>query len=339
MISFLGDVFLPQAYELDFELSGDFVFNMEYPITKHKLGYPNKVNLKAEENYIFETFRKNPLAVCISNNHILDYREEGYLDTINKLKENKIQFFGAAKLKELLNDILFIESEGVRLAMLAYTCKSTHGVFADEKNIGVLPIDIELIEKQIKQIKEDKRADRIIINLHWGEEEVAYPKPSDISIARAIIDAGGDLIIGHHAHCAQPYEIYKKKYIFYGLGNTIMPDLSVESRFNKEGESPSLYKKKQFFWNKNSLMITYDPLNENINISELYFNRNKLRIKKQKADKFLLKKGLFKSHSQKYHFYKTKGKLNKLIFNYISNPVIPKRRHFEYYFKQIFNVK
>ena len=62
---------------------------------------------------------------------------------------------------------------------------------------------------------------QIVMLLHWGGrvEGGMYPDFDQPKIARQLIDAGADLIIGHHSHTLQPYEIYKGKYIYYSLGN------------------------------------------------------------------------------------------------------------------------
>ncbi|GAG83200.1 unnamed protein product [marine sediment metagenome] len=57
------------------------------------------------------------------------------------------------------------------------------------------------------------------MNLHWGYEYVHYPHPGQIKLAHNLIDAGADLIFGHHPHVIQGYEEYDGKYIFYSLGN------------------------------------------------------------------------------------------------------------------------
>ncbi len=58
-----------------------------------------------------------------------------------------------------------------------------------------------------------------IVNLHWGYEHTNIPAPFQRSLGHRLIDAGADLIIGHHPHVPQGYEIYKGKAIYYSLGN------------------------------------------------------------------------------------------------------------------------
>ncbi len=80
-------------------------------------------------------------------------------------------------------------------------------------------IDSEKIEKRIKELKQ--QSDLIIVNIHFGLEYQAKANSKQEIIARKMIDAGADLIIGHHPHVIQNYEVYKDKWIFYSLGNFV----------------------------------------------------------------------------------------------------------------------
>jgi len=83
------------------------------------------------------------------------------------------------------------------------------------------------LEKAINDIKLLKhKVDHIVLLLHWGGrvEGGQFPDWDQPQIAHELIDAGADLIIGHHPHTIQPYEIYKGKYIFYSLGNFCFSD-------------------------------------------------------------------------------------------------------------------
>src|SRR5262249_57327189 len=63
------------------------------------------------------------------------------------------------------------------------------------------------------------RVDRIVITHHWGIPYVREVAEADRAKARLAIDCGADLVIGHHAHIIQAFEIYRSRPIFYGLGN------------------------------------------------------------------------------------------------------------------------
>jgi len=67
----------------------------------------------------------------------------------------------------------------------------------------------------------DLESDLVIVNIHWGVEYEHFFNPYQKEWGRALVDAGADLIIGHHPHVVQGMEIYKGKPIFYSLGNFI----------------------------------------------------------------------------------------------------------------------
>jgi len=71
----------------------------------------------------------------------------------------------------------------------------------------------------LERLLRDSRAERRIVNLHWGYEHTDMPAPFQRRLAYRLIDAGADLIIGHHPHVPQGWEIYREKPIYYSLGN------------------------------------------------------------------------------------------------------------------------
>lgn len=85
------------------------------------------------------------------------------------------------------------------------------------------PDDLQHLLEDIREAKH--KADVVLVSMHWG----IHFKEGVIAdyqryYARMAIDAGADMIIGHHAHILKPIEIYKGKVIFYSLGNFAMED-------------------------------------------------------------------------------------------------------------------
>ena len=76
-LSFLGDVVLDKAYSVNLSL-GDFIFNLEHPLSCVGIPVKNKVNICADRSYIEETFGKLPIAVNLANNHIADYGDTAF---------------------------------------------------------------------------------------------------------------------------------------------------------------------------------------------------------------------------------------------------------------------
>ena len=74
----------------------------------------------------------------------------------------------------------------------------------------------------------EREADLVIVVIHWGVELDTQPREYQVDEAHRMIDAGADMIFGHHAHRLQPMETYEGRPIFYGLGNFVWPNFSVE---------------------------------------------------------------------------------------------------------------
>ena len=78
-----------------------------------------------------------------------------------------------------------------------------------------------------------EQSDVVVMSWHWGVsptgggtgELVDY----QVEMGHAAIDAGADLVIGHHPHLVQPIEVYKGKVIFYSIAN-LVHDLSERHR-------------------------------------------------------------------------------------------------------------
>jgi len=311
-MKFLGDVFLDKAYKVDIDLD-DFIFNLEYPLSISGEPAKNKINLGADKPNILETFGKLPKAVNLANNHIMDYGEEGYSKTINYLEQNNIGYFGAGNTKNNFNNPLVLNFNDKRVALFGYSCASTHAVFGNERLNGSALLEKKLIIKDIENYKHN--VDLIVINLHWGDEEIKYPKANDIDIAHSLIDAGADLIVGHHAHVIQSIEKYKGKYIFYGIGNFIFPDFNVPSSYNGK-KFLNRSSKKQLASNKEAIVV---DVNKNLDISfeTAIFKNNTVIYNKISIPKWL------PDTQKKYELYKKIWTKKRMLGIFLRNPRIP----------------
>ncbi|OEK02498.1 hypothetical protein BFP97_13630 [Roseivirga sp. 4D4] len=251
-LSFLGDVYVPEFFESEVSLE-HFIFNLEAPVTTD-LTNPaiHKINLHIErfEN-IHDTFKRNPLAVCLSNNHIFDYGDSGFNRTTDILDKAQIEYFGAGlNGSHFNNPFVFTFSNSKKIGVLGFCCKSTHP--SKGKNATVATIEFERIANAIEELKSS--VDFVVLNLHWGDEEIAIPKPLDVIMARKLVDCGANLILGHHAHVIQSYEKYKGVRIYYGIGNCIFPDFDVQSKFDGD-RFTTRSRKVQARRNKRSIMV------------------------------------------------------------------------------------
>lgn len=254
IISFLGDVFLNDHVKYDIQLPGEFVFNLEGPVTLSENPIGGKTCLKMSPGCIDRAFKKLPIAVCLANNHILDFGVAGYLDTLRHLDDRGIKYFGCGSLNERCNNPLLIKFDDVVVAFAGYVCPSTNPVFVIQGSPGVAPIDLEWINQDITSARL-QGAQIVVICLHWGVEEVEYVRLDDFDIAMGLFAMGADLIVGHHSHCVQPILIHQNKYSFFGLGNAVFPDLDDCTTNN------GCWTKFRS-WNNHSLLVHYN-LTEN----------------------------------------------------------------------------
>jgi hypothetical protein len=268
-ICFLGDVYLDKEYEVEFELD-EYIFNLEYPISNRGIPAKDKINLIQSKSYIKETFSKYPIAVNLANNHIMDYGEDAFEDTIKFLENNGIKYFGAGNKANNFNNPCLLKFNQKTIALFGYSCKTTNAIFGDESNNGSALLDLELIKKDLESCDADFK----IVQLHWGMEEVPYPTYEDTQKSHQIADFGANMIIGHHAHVVQPVEEYKSKTIFYGVGNCIFPDFKMKSHFDGK-KFTRVSKKKQLKHNKQSIKIELDD-EFNAHYSLIELDNNKL---------------------------------------------------------------
>ena len=276
-LSFFGDTVLDKPYYIDFEIE-EFIFNLETPLSCKGTPAKGKVNICQEQSYIQETFKQRPLAVSLANNHMMDYGEEAFAKTKALLEAQKIPYFGAGVEGDNFNNPSIIDFAGKKIGLCGYSCSSIQAVIGDKEHSGSALLEADKIIADITLLK--SKVDFIIIQPHWGIQEIPFPTFTDTKIAYALIDAGADMIIGHHAHVIQSHEIYKGKSIFYGLGNFIFPDLDVP-RWHNGTEFTSRRIKKQEIEHRRSLVVTLDK-NFKVNFFTVELNAN--RVKKVKIN-------------------------------------------------------
>jgi poly-gamma-glutamate synthesis protein (capsule biosynthesis protein) len=194
------------------------VGNLEAPITRRGTEFTDKrFRFRAPPEAAAALRDAGFSIVTLANNHILDYGSQGLLDTRQHLKENGIMHTGAGENLASARVPAIIASGGKRIAFLAYSLTYPEDFFADRTRHGTAPGYARLVADDIKEAK--RKADHVVVSFHWGQELAVTPKPYQIKTARMAIDAGADVVLGHHPHVLQGVERYRNGVIFYSLGN------------------------------------------------------------------------------------------------------------------------
>ncbi len=233
--SFLADHGL--GFDYPFEpiwsecIDADIVFaNLESPLSD--IGPSRKGKdfvLRAPVEAITGLKALNVSIACLGNNHIYDCGQEGLESTTALLRENHICFVGAGQNQKEADQPLTISTKGYSVTALACVdCPSA--ILATARRGGVIQCNRSSLLARISEVK--KWSDLVVVSLHWGKEGYAYPSPAQIQLAHATIDAGADVIVGHHPHVVQGVEKYERGIIFYSLGNFFFPEFHVPNLGN-----------------------------------------------------------------------------------------------------------
>ncbi len=137
-------------------------------------------------------------AVSLENNHVEDHGDEGYAETQQVLTDAGIVWSNSEHMG-------VFECKGIQVAMLSYLCIDRYDSLWEK-----VPADIAAAKAAYPLV---------IVSFHWGNEKDYVPTNNQIRMGRLAVDAGADLVVGHHSHRLNPIEQYKGVYICYSLGN------------------------------------------------------------------------------------------------------------------------
>ncbi|WP_461207177.1 CapA family protein [Clostridium sp. DL1XJH146] len=175
------------------------IVNLEGTFTEATQTADKKFKFKAPPHYVNILKEGNIEAVNIANNHIYDYLDKGYQDTVATLEEADVEYFGNG-------NVSLIDVNDIKVGLVGYTG------FSDTNELR------NNIKEDIQSLK-DQGASLVIASFHWGIEREYYPYDVQKNLAHYAIDSGADLILGHHPHVVQGIEVYKDKNIIYSFGN------------------------------------------------------------------------------------------------------------------------
>ncbi len=162
--------------------------------------------------------------VTLANNHMFDAMQHGFRRTRALLDELDVRHYGAGDDLGQATAPAIVEVRGLTLAFLAAASRSS-GVrqFAAGTKHGVAALVMDRLLEQISDLSQ--RVDHVIVSPHWGRERYSIPSPEQIEQARAMIDAGATLVLGHHPHVLQGTETHGEGLICYSLGNFVAGDV------------------------------------------------------------------------------------------------------------------
>lgn len=219
MIRLLGDVVISKPVKikgLDDEWLN--VANLEGPllgdVRAHKKQPKAGPHLYSEDQFFP---RRVFGVVSLANNHVMDYGWDGVSETCDRLRKLKIRFGGVGKKSERRGAETILNVRRKKVGII-FCGEKQFGV-ASKNRPGVVAEGPWVVEA-IGRLK--LKTDSVIVGCHMGAELSPVPHPEQRELYRAWVEAGADIVWGHHPHIPQGYEKYKQGAIFYGLGNFVV---------------------------------------------------------------------------------------------------------------------
>lgn len=234
--------------------------NLEIALTNSTVRADKAITLKADPEIAYSLKEAGLSVVSVANNHAFDFGAQGLLDTMEALEKAEVSAVGGGKNLDAALEPVIQEIKGKKIAHFGLCSALPTGFGATPSRPGVAPIrarsrfyidsitldeqpgispwvetsvvqdDLDYVCRKITAVKE--KVDFVIVNIHWGIPHgwcalfqgplADYQKP----VAYGLIDAGADLILGHHAHVIHGAEQYKKGLIAYSLGNFLFHSMS-----------------------------------------------------------------------------------------------------------------
>jgi len=263
-IAMVGDIFLQEALPQRADLavvtallqSAEIAFgNLETPVSERGTPIDKWINMRMPPALLSEVVDMGFDIVTLANNHMWDFGEVAFFDTLGHLGEQGLPYVGAgADLDEAWRPE-FIPVGDITVAFLGAASTLGPGSAAAAGRPGVAPIQVsesyhldppasleqpgsapyvctrawrEDVGRAAAAIEAARaEADFVVLALHWGVPPFWRPRFQDgladyqIQVGHALIEAGADVIVGHHPHSLQAVEVHRGKPIFYSLGNFV----------------------------------------------------------------------------------------------------------------------
>ncbi|MDI9601844.1 MAG: CapA family protein, partial [Acidobacteriota bacterium] len=232
-IAAVGDILLGQVLDPfgdvgDLLRSADVTFgNLECALTTHGAHTPGKTDaqIAAQEEFVFKAHPRwsNALSlagfdvVSMANNHAMDYRGEGLVESVDSLSRLGVKVVGAGPNLGYARSRREVTVGKVKVGFLAVTTIVPYYSAAGESSPGVAAHPVGPMSGWLRTAISGAASsvDVLCVSFHWGIERQPMPAEYQRALAREAVAAGADFVIGHHPHCLQPVEVMDGALVVY----------------------------------------------------------------------------------------------------------------------------
>jgi hypothetical protein len=207
--------------------AADLVFvNCEGALSDHA----RQVGLNRTPEKFAKTMRSSGIGlVNLANNHTFDAEERGFLDTLRALSSAGIAHVGGGHDLTEARKPVILARNGIKLGFLGYTQFNNMGesAFAADGRPGIVPMDPFLMKEDIRRLR--PQVDYVVVAIHWATNRKYDISPDNRKFAHDLIDAGADIIFGHHPPHPKGIEVYHGKVILYAPSNILRGHTNMNS--------------------------------------------------------------------------------------------------------------
>ncbi|MEC5388109.1 CapA family protein [Uliginosibacterium sp. H3] len=233
-LSFVGDLMLddgpgkviasgrdPLVNFADLLKQADYsIGNLECPVATTGTAMASKIFTFRAKPQTLQVLKGRFQGLSVANNHSGDYGKKAFLETLQHLKANGFEYFGGGRNLAEAHAPLWIERKGLKIAVLGYDEYKPRSFEAGPDWPGIAWSEDGQVIADIRAARA-AGADLVIPMMHWGWEREPNPSERQRQLARTMIDAGADMVVGGHPHITQGAEYYNGKLIVYSLGNFV----------------------------------------------------------------------------------------------------------------------
>ncbi|MBZ0106955.1 MAG: CapA family protein [Sulfuricella denitrificans] len=194
--------------------------NLECPIATTGQPLESKIVSFRAHPRVLSILKGRFNALSVANNHSGDYGKDAFLETLTLLEQHSLPYFGGGRNLAAAHAPLWIERQGMRIALLGYNEFKPRSFEAGPDWAGIAWSEDSQVVADIRAARA-AGADLVIPFMHWGWERERQADARQRQLARKMIDAGAGMVIGSHPHVTQGVEYYKGKLIVYSLGNFV----------------------------------------------------------------------------------------------------------------------
>ena len=173
---------------------------------------------------VLAVLRRHVDVVSLANNHSGDFGPDAFAQMLGRLQQAGLPYFGGGVDLRAAHRPAIIERQGLRIALLGYNEMFPRRFEASPVSPGVAWADEEQIVADIRAAR--AQADVVIPYMHWGQEHSDTSHARQHALARLMIRAGADAVVGTHPHVRQDTELIDGKPVIYSLGNFVFDGFS-----------------------------------------------------------------------------------------------------------------